>query len=76
MLMGLRTAAYERPLIEKASPPLGLTRVNLPNHDERWVRLRAQPQTESCAPPGKLARSQKRPVPLAVMVGHPWHYRV
>ena len=23
----------------------------------------------------KLARSQKRPVPISVMVGHPWAYR-
>src|ERR1019366_2958230 len=32
-------------------------------------------QTEFMRTARQLVRAQKRPIPLAVMVGHPWHYR-
>jgi hypothetical protein len=45
------------------------------NDDPRWVRVRAQPQTEFMRAVRKLVRSQKRPLTISAMVGHPWHYR-
>ena len=62
-------------MIEKFKSKFGVDPHEVPNGDERWVRLRAEPQTEFMRAARKLARSQKRPVPVAVMVGHPWHYR-
>jgi hypothetical protein len=72
---GVADSGYERPLLEKCKSALKVDPHDIPNNDERWVRLRAQPQTEFMRAARKLARSQKRPVPVAVMVGHPWHYR-
>ena len=72
---GVADSGYEPPLIERCKSTLGFDPQKAPNGDERWVRLRAQPQTEFMRAARKLARSQKRPIPLAVMVGHPWHYR-
>ena len=72
---GVADSGYEQPLIERCKSTLGFDPQKAPNGDERWVRLRAQPQTEFMRAARKLASSQKRPIPLAVMVGHPWHYR-
>ena len=72
---GVADNGYEKPLMEKFKSAFGMDPRELPNGDERWVRLRAEPQTEFMRAARKLARSQKRPVPVAVMVGHPWHYR-
>jgi uncharacterized lipoprotein YddW (UPF0748 family) len=72
---GVADSGYEKPLIERRKSSFGADPHELPNNDDRWVRLRAQPQTEFMRAARKLARSQKRPVPIAVMVGHPWHYR-
>ena len=72
---GVADSGYEDPLIAQCKSTFGFDPHELPNGDERWVRLRAQPQTEFMRAARKLARSQKRPIPVAVMVGHPWHYR-
>ena len=72
---GVADSGYEKPLIEKYKSTFGIDPREVTNNDERWICLRAEPQTEFMRAARKLARSQKRPVPLAVMVGHPWHYR-
>ena len=72
---GVADSGYETPLVEKYKAAFGQDPHSVPNEDERWVRLRAQPQTEFMRAARRLVRAQKRPVPLAVMVGHPWHYR-
>jgi uncharacterized lipoprotein YddW (UPF0748 family) len=45
------------------------------NGDDAWVRERAEPQTEFMRAVRKLARKYKHPLPIAALVGHPWHYR-
>lgn len=72
---GVAESGYEKPLMEKCKASFGFDPREVPNGDDRWVRLRAQPQTEFMRAARKLTRSQHRPIPLAVMVGHPWHYR-
>jgi len=72
---GVADSGYERPLIELFKKKLGLDPRNLPNGDERWVRLRAEPQTEFMRTAREVARSQNRPIPIAVMLAHPWDYR-
>jgi hypothetical protein len=72
---GVADSGYEQPLIELFKKKYGRDPRDLPNGDDRWVRLRAEPQTEFMRAARHVARSQNRPVPLAVMVAHPWHYR-
>ena len=62
------------------SPPACTSKYNadphdVPNDDERWVRVRAEPQTLFMRKVRELVNKQPRRVPIAVMVGHPWHYR-
>jgi len=72
---GVADSGYEKPLLEQYKSSFGIDPRQLPNDDERWVRVRSEPQTEFMRAVRKLARSQKRAPPVAVMVGHPWHYR-
>jgi hypothetical protein len=43
--------------------------------DERWARVRAEPQTRFMRAARELLKARRPGLPLAVMVGHPWHYR-
>jgi hypothetical protein len=72
---GVAESGYEAPLIASFKKQYGVDPRDLPNGDERWVRCRAQPQTEFMRMARHVARSQNRAVPVAVLVGHPWHYR-
>ncbi len=72
---GVADSGYEKPLVAKINTDHGVDPQKIPNGDDRWVRVRAQPQTEFMRAVSKLAKSQKRRTPVAVMVGHPWHYR-
>ena len=72
---GVADSGYEQPLIEAFKSKYGMDPREVPNGDDRWVRLRAEPQTEFMRAVRKLVRAQRRPVPVAAMVGHPWHYR-
>src|SRR6185369_16389086 len=47
----------------------------VPNGDERWVRLRAERQTEFMRAARDLVRDDRRRLPNAALVNHPWHYR-
>lgn len=70
---GVADYGYEKPNADRFRKRFGKEASSVPNGDEAWVRLRAEPQTEFMREASKLIR--KRKLPLAVMVGHPWHYR-
>jgi hypothetical protein len=72
---GVADSGYEQPLVELYTCVRGKNPREIPNGDDKWVRLRAQPQTEFMRSVRELVSSQKRAMPVAVMVGHPWHYR-
>lgn len=72
---GVADSGYEEPLVEKFKSKYGKDSRDIPNGDESWVRLRAEPQTEFMRAARRLVNAQKRKLPLAVMVSHPWHYR-
>ena len=72
---GFADSGYEKPLLDKFKSKFGVDPHTIPNVDERWVRVRAAPQTEFMREVRKLVHAQKRRVPVAVMVAHPWHYR-
>jgi hypothetical protein len=72
---GVANSGYEAPLLKKFKRKFKLAATEVPNGDERWVRLRAEPQTEFMRAASKLIRSGRRKLPIAALVGHPWHYR-
>lgn len=72
---GVADSGYESPNIEAFRKQHQSDPQDVKNDDERWVRVRAEPQTVFMrALRERVARHSKR-VPIAVMVGHPWHYR-
>jgi hypothetical protein len=62
-------------LLERYKAKYGVDPRTIPNGDDHWVRIRAEPQTVFMRAVRKLVRAQDRPVPLAVMVANPWGYR-
>ena len=69
------TYGYERPLVERLKRGFHKNAETIPNSDADWVRLRAEPQTEFMREVRKLAQKHKPHLPIAALVGHPWHYR-
>src|SRR5439155_358922 len=72
---GIADYGYERPLVEEFKSRFGVDPHDLPNGDERWVRLRAEPQTQFTRELRARVAKKSKPTPVAVMVGHPWQYR-
>jgi uncharacterized lipoprotein YddW (UPF0748 family) len=71
---GVANNGYEQPNVEAFQKRYGASPTEIANDDARWVALRCEPQTKFMRDARKLVR-QTKPMPLAVMVGHPWHYR-
>ncbi|MEO7317788.1 MAG: hypothetical protein ABIZ56_02240, partial [Chthoniobacteraceae bacterium] len=72
---GVAGNGYEEPLVEEFKRQFKLAATEVPNGDERWVQMRAEPQTEFVRAAHALIRSHRRKLPIAALVGHPWHYR-
>ncbi len=72
---GVANYGYEKPNLENFKKRFKKVATEVPNSNEDWVRLRAEPQTEFMREAHKLIRKQKKKLPVAALVGHPWHYR-
>jgi hypothetical protein len=72
---GVATSGYEAPNIPAFKTKYGADPHDAPNDDDRWVRMRAEPQTLFMRKVRELVDKQSKRVPIAIMVGHPWHYR-
>jgi hypothetical protein len=72
---GSADSGYETPLVAQFKKTFGGDAHDVPNDDERWVRLRAEPQTLFMRDLRAKVKAARRKIPIAVMVGHPWHYR-
>ena len=70
---GVADSGYEQPLVEEFKTRHGIDPHEVANGDPRWVAVRAEPQTQFMRE--LRQRMHKADKPLAVMVGHPWHYR-
>jgi hypothetical protein len=70
---GLADYGYEGPSVERFKAQTGKDPHDVPPDDETWARVRAEPVTRFMREARKLISARK--LPLAVMVGHPWHYR-
>jgi uncharacterized lipoprotein YddW (UPF0748 family) len=72
---GVADNGYEAPNVVAFKSKYGVDPHEVPNSDDRWVRLRAEPQTLFMRSVRKRVGARKKKIPIAVMVGHPWHYR-
>jgi hypothetical protein len=72
---GVADSGYESPNIAALKSKHGIGPQDVPNDDDRWVRIRAEPQTLFMREVRERIAKQSKPIPIAVMVGHPWHYR-
>jgi uncharacterized lipoprotein YddW (UPF0748 family) len=72
---GVADFGYEAPQIEGFKAKYGVDPHDLPNGDDRWVRFRAEPQTEFMRAVRTLVKAHNPRMPIAVMVAHPWDYR-
>jgi hypothetical protein len=72
---GIADNGYEAPNIAAFRAKYSADPHDVSNDDDRWVRLRAEPQTLFMRKVRELVDKQPTRVPIAVMVGHPWHYR-
>ncbi|MEA2735817.1 MAG: hypothetical protein QOE14_2268 [Humisphaera sp.] len=68
---GVADNGYEQPNVEAFKSKFNASATDVPNDDDRWVRVRAEPQTVFM----RAARKLTGKLPVSVMVGHPWHYR-
>jgi uncharacterized lipoprotein YddW (UPF0748 family) len=72
---GVADSGYEGPNAEAFRAEYGVDPHDVAADDDRWVRVRARPQTEFMRAVRQLVDQRPKPTPIAVMVGHPWHYR-
>ncbi len=72
---GVADNGYEQLSIDAFKAKYGMDPHDVSNDDDRWVRLRAEPQTLFMRAVHERVKQQNRVIPVAVMVGHPWHYR-
>jgi hypothetical protein len=70
---GVADYGYEAPLTGGFRADYGIDPHDIPNGDPRWVAYRAAPQTTFMRDVRALPELAGKPV--AVLVGHPWHYR-
>jgi hypothetical protein len=72
---GVADSGYETPVVEGFKWQFGVDPHEVANGDERWVRTRAEAQTVFMRELRRQVAAHRRKVPVAVMLGHPWHYR-
>jgi uncharacterized lipoprotein YddW (UPF0748 family) len=72
---GIADYGYEAPNVEAFKKRHGVDPHSVAVDDERWARVRAEPQTRFMRAARELLKARRPGLPLAVMVGHPWHYR-
>jgi hypothetical protein len=67
---GVANSGYEQPNVDAFRKQFGMSPQDVPADDPRWVTVRCAPQTVFMRDARKLTK-----VPIAILVGHPWHYR-
>lgn len=73
---GVADSGFEQPNVAAFRERYGVDPLVVANDDERWVRLRAEPHTMFMRELRKLVDAHAaRGLPIAALVGHPWHYR-
>lgn len=68
---GVADFGYEQPNIRVMQKRFGIHPADLPNNDPRWVQVRAEPITQFM----RDLRQLSQPLPILVLIAHPWAYR-
>ncbi|MCC6422165.1 MAG: family 10 glycosylhydrolase [Phycisphaerales bacterium] len=72
---GTADYGYEKPLVEAFEKQYGVKPTEVPNDDERWVRMRAEPQSLFMRAAHDLIKGKSRSLSISFMGHHPWSYR-
>jgi uncharacterized lipoprotein YddW (UPF0748 family) len=72
---GTADYGYEIPLVEGFKKKFGIDPRSIPNHDERWVRFRAEPHTIFLRRAHEMIKSKSKRLPVSAMVHHRWGIR-
>lgn len=72
---GTADFGYEKPLVEGFQERFGVHPATIPNNDERWVRFRAEPQTQFMREAHKLIKGKNASLPISFMGHHPGSLR-
>ncbi len=72
---GWANHGYEEPNLRRFRELTGLDAREVPTHDERWLAMRAEPQTLFMRDAAALIRGTDPSLVVSAMVQHPWSYR-
>jgi uncharacterized lipoprotein YddW (UPF0748 family) len=72
---GVASYGYEAPNLQRFQRKYGIDARATPNDDERWVDVRAEPQTQYMREARALIRAANPRAVVSVMTQHPWSYR-
>ena len=72
---GVANYGYETPNLQSFQRKYGLDAHEVPNEDERWVAVRAEPQTIFMREARAIIRVALPNAQVCAMVQHPWSYR-
>jgi uncharacterized lipoprotein YddW (UPF0748 family) len=72
---GIANYGYEVPNIERFRTRYGVDPHDVPNNDERWIAVRAEPQTEFMRAAHAVIKQADPKMVISVMTQHPWGYR-
>ena len=72
---GVALYGYELPNRQEFQAKHGLDPRTIANGDERWVRVRAEPQTVFFREASRLIRQKNPRIVISALVQHPWGYR-
>lgn len=72
---GVSIYGYETPNVEQFHRKYGVDPKTVPNDDDRWVRIRAEPQTVFMREARRLIRQENPRMAVSAMVHNPWGYR-
>ena len=72
---GVVNYGYEQPNVDLYKARYGIDPFTMPNDDEPWIRLRAEPQTAFMRAVRAAADNHSKRLPILAMTFHPWAYR-
>lgn len=72
---GTADFGYEKPLVAAFEKQYGLSPTQVRNYDERWVKLRAEPQTAFMRAAHKLIKGKSSSLAISYLGHSPWSFR-
>ena len=72
---GVAIHGYEQPNVEALKKAFGVEATAVPNNDERWIKIRVEPQTIFMHDAAAMIRKANPKMPITALVHHPWGHR-